>query len=144
MNDVFDFVGAQVTNASPSVASVQTACSLGGEPLPDVDHKTSGGKPKAQRNFRQRKIGRVQDSEEAMVLLKDKQSFLDSNNEVLKLQAESLKEENEVLKASMLRPPSNVTFPSRVPSFSSPGSTSSPPIDSTAPAPWSLKPTLKI
>ncbi|KAK3645105.1 hypothetical protein LTR56_002677 [Elasticomyces elasticus] len=65
----------------------------------------------AQRSLRQRKLQHVRDLETGINLLHDKQSLLHSNNELLKLQLDDLKIENQVLHASIRPPPVSVDGP---------------------------------
>ncbi|KAK5715787.1 AP-1-like transcription factor [Elasticomyces elasticus] len=55
----------------------------------------------AQRSLRQRKLQHVRDLETGITLLHDKQSLLHSNNELLKMQLDNLKIENQVLHATI-------------------------------------------
>lgn len=65
----------------------------------------------SQRNLRQRKMQHVQDLEEGINLLRDKQSLLHANNELLKLQLDTLKIENQVLHATIRPAPMCVDTP---------------------------------
>ncbi|KAK5689703.1 hypothetical protein LTR97_012702 [Elasticomyces elasticus] len=79
----------------------------------------------AQRSLRQRKLQHVRDLETGIILHHDKQSLLHSNNELLKLQLDNLKIENQVLHATIRPPPVSVNGPISVrTSRSSPSSMS--------------------
>ncbi|KAK5721123.1 AP-1-like transcription factor [Elasticomyces elasticus] len=77
----------------------------------------------AQRSLRQRKLQHVRDLETGIILHHDKQSLLHSNNELLKLQLDNLKIENQVLHATIRPPPVSVDGP--IPVRTSRGSRSS-------------------
>ncbi|TKA79291.1 hypothetical protein B0A55_04235 [Friedmanniomyces simplex] len=65
----------------------------------------------AQRNLRQRKLQHVRDLEDGIELLHGKQTLLHTNNELLKLQLEDLKIENQVLRATIRPTPMLVDAP---------------------------------
>ncbi|KAK1018331.1 hypothetical protein LTR54_001217 [Friedmanniomyces endolithicus] len=120
-----DFTTSSIMNAAPqlSIAGPEAVESATSSPSVTRDSEARTGvlsskrraqNRSAQRDLRQRKLQHVQDLEDGIGLLHEKQSLLHTSNELLKLQLDNLKIENEVLHATIRPTPMLVDAPTSV------------------------------